>query len=76
MSKPPCPVGKGATSSLRALVRLNSELFYEQIEQLKLPRLTIDLDGTVICTGAKVAWAARLNYAWMRLLDSSGISYS
>ena len=46
-------------TSLRALVRLNSELLYEQIEQLKLPRLTIDLDGTVICTGAKVAWAAR-----------------
>ena len=46
-------------SSLRALTRLNSELLYEQIEKLKLPRLTIDLDGTVICTGAKVAWAAR-----------------
>src|SRR5215469_6652921 len=46
-------------SSLRALARLNRELLYEQIEQLKLPRLTIDLDGTVICTGAKVAWAAR-----------------
>lgn len=46
-------------TSLRALVRLNSELLYEWIEQLKLPRLTIDLDGTVICTGAKVAWAAR-----------------
>jgi hypothetical protein len=45
-------------TSLRALLRLNSELLYEQIEQLKLPRLTIDLDGTVICTGAKVAWAA------------------
>jgi len=46
-------------SSLRALARLNRELLYEQIEQLKLPRLTIDLDGTVICTGAQVAWAAR-----------------
>jgi hypothetical protein len=46
-------------TSLRALARLNRELLYEQIEQLKLPRLTIDLDGTVICTGAKVAWAAR-----------------
>jgi len=45
--------------SVRALTRLNSELLYEQIEKLKLPRLTIDLDGTVICTGAKVAWAAR-----------------
>ena len=46
-------------TSLCALMRLNSELLYEQIEHLKLPRLTIDLDGTVICTGAKVAWAAR-----------------
>jgi hypothetical protein len=45
--------------SLRALMQLNSELIYEQIEKLKLRRLTIDLDGTVICTGAKVAWAAR-----------------
>jgi Transposase DDE domain group 1 len=46
-------------TSLHSLMRLNSELLYEQIEHLKLPRLTIDLDGTVICTGAKVAWAAR-----------------
>src|SRR5215470_16165164 len=46
-------------SSLGMLTRLNRELLYEQIEKLKLPRLTIDLDGTVICTGAKVAWAAR-----------------
>lgn len=46
-------------SSLRALTRLNSELLYDQIEKLKLRRLTIDLDGTVICTGSKVAWAAR-----------------
>ena len=46
-------------SSLRALTRLNSEVLYDQIEKLKLRRLTSDLDGTVICTGAKVAWAAR-----------------
>jgi hypothetical protein len=46
-------------SSLRALTRLNSEVLYDQIEKLKLRRLTIDLDGSVICTGAKVAWAAR-----------------
>jgi hypothetical protein len=45
--------------SLRALTRINSELLYEQIEQLKLRRLTIDLDGTVIRTGNKVAWAMR-----------------
>jgi Transposase DDE domain group 1 len=46
-------------TSLGALMQLNRELLYEQIEQLKLPRLTIDLDGTVICAGAQVAWAAR-----------------
>ena len=46
-------------TSLRALARLNSELLYEQIAKLGLRRLTIDLDGTVIRTGAKVAWAAR-----------------
>ena len=46
--------------SLRALTRINSELLYEQIEQLKLRRLTINLDGTVIRSGDKVAWAMRL----------------
>jgi hypothetical protein len=46
-------------TSRHALVRLNRELLYEQLDKLKLPRLTIDLDGTVICTGAQVAWAAR-----------------
>jgi len=46
-------------TSLRALGRLNSELLYEQIEKLNLRRLTIDLDGTVIRTGDKVAWAMR-----------------
>ncbi len=46
-------------TSLRALMRLNCELLYDQIEQLKLRRLTIDLDGTVIRAGDKVAWAMR-----------------
>lgn len=46
-------------TSLRALMRLNSELLYEQIAKLGLRRLTIDLDGTVIRTGGQVAWAAR-----------------
>jgi DDE family transposase len=46
-------------TSLRALARLNSELLYQQIEKLKLRRLTIDLDGTVIRTGDQVAWAMR-----------------
>lgn len=46
-------------TSLRALMRLNSELLYEQIAKLGLRRLTIDLDGTVSRAGSKVAWAAR-----------------
>src|SRR5467141_3107582 len=46
-------------ASLRALARVNSELLYEQIQQLDLRRLTIDVDGTVIRTGGKVAWALR-----------------
>jgi hypothetical protein len=46
-------------ASLGALMRLNRELLYEQIQKLALRRLTIDLDGTVIRTGGKVAWAMR-----------------
>ena len=46
-------------ASLGALARINGELLYEQIQKLGLRRLTIDLDGTVIRTGGKVAWALR-----------------
>jgi len=46
-------------ASLAALVRINSELLYDQIRELGLRRLTIDIDGTVIRTGDKVAWAMR-----------------
>ena len=45
--------------TLQAVITLNSELLYEQIERLGLSRLTIDVDGTVIRTGGKVAWAFR-----------------
>ena len=45
--------------ALQALVTLNSELLYEQVERLDLPRLTIDVDGTVVRTGNTVAWAFR-----------------
>jgi hypothetical protein len=44
-------------ASLGALVRIDSELLYDQIRQLGLRRLTIDIDGTVIRTGNKVGWA-------------------
>jgi len=46
-------------AALQAVIRLNSDRLYEQIEQLGLPRLTIDVDGTVIRTGGQVAWAFR-----------------
>lgn len=45
--------------ALQVLISLNSELLHEQIEKLGLSRLTIDVDGTVISTGGKVAWAFR-----------------
>ena len=46
-------------AALQAVITLNSALLYEQIERLRLPRLTIDVDGTVIRTGGQVAWAFR-----------------
>ncbi len=46
-------------AGLQAVITLNSALLYEQIERLGLSRLTIDVDGTVIRTGGKVAWAFR-----------------
>jgi hypothetical protein len=45
--------------ALQGLITLNSELLYEQLERLDLPRLTIDVDGTVVRTGNTVAWAFR-----------------
>ncbi len=41
------------------MITLNSTLLYEQIGRLGLPRLTIDVDGTVVRTGETVAWAFR-----------------
>lgn len=45
--------------SLEALVELNSQIVCDAIEKEGLGRLTLDVDGTVITTGAKVAWAFR-----------------
>jgi hypothetical protein len=45
--------------TLRPVVQLNQDLVLDAITKLKLPRLTIDVDGTVVCTGAKVQWAFR-----------------
>ena len=42
-----------------ALRQLNEEIVAEELTRLELPRLTLDVDGTVIRTGGKVAWAFR-----------------
>jgi Transposase DDE domain group 1 len=45
--------------SLQALVEVNSEIVCAAIERERLGRLTLDIDGSVITTGATVAWAFR-----------------
>lgn len=45
--------------TIQALVDLNHTLVTTSLARLELPRLTIDVDGSVVCTGAKVAWAFR-----------------
>jgi hypothetical protein len=47
------------SQTLLALSDLIRDLVHEQIERSQLRRLTIDLDGTVLRTGAKVDGAAR-----------------
>jgi hypothetical protein len=46
-------------TTLAPLVQLNHELVIEAVKRLALPRLTIDVDGTVVRTGATVGWAFR-----------------
>ena len=46
-------------ATLSPLVQLNHALVIEAIQRLALPRLTIDVDGTVVRTGATVGWAFR-----------------
>jgi len=46
-------------ATLGPLVQLNHDLVVETLGAWRLPRLTIDVDGTVVCTGAGVRWAFR-----------------
>lgn len=48
-----------SSEALLALETLIRDLVHDQIERLKLPSITVDLDGTVLRTGAKVEGAAR-----------------
>ena len=45
--------------SLEAWVEINSQIVCAAIEKEKLGRLTLDIDGSVITTGASVSWAFR-----------------
>ncbi len=45
--------------TLTPLVTLNRELVLDTLRRLALPRVTIDVDGSVIRTGATVGWAFR-----------------
>jgi Transposase DDE domain group 1 len=46
-------------ATLRPLVQLNQDLVLDTLARLDVPRLTLDVDGTVVRTGATVAWAFR-----------------
>ena len=48
-------------ATLAPLVQLNHALVIDAVTRLALPRLTIDVDGTVVRTGATVGWAFRLS---------------
>ena len=45
--------------TLAPLVALNRDLVTEALARLDLPRVTIDVDGSVVRTGATVGWAFR-----------------
>jgi hypothetical protein len=45
--------------TLAPLIALNRDLVTEVLARLELPRLTIDVDGSVVRTGATVGWAFR-----------------
>src|SRR5260370_674708 len=49
--------GLGRVGKRDLRIEFGSELLYDKIKQLGLRRVTIDIDGTVIRTGNKVAWA-------------------
>jgi hypothetical protein len=42
-----------------ALLKLNADVVSETVKSLRLSRLTIDVDGTVLSTGQTVEWAKR-----------------
>lgn len=52
-------LGQFTNDALQALIALNSEIVTEKLKALKLARVTLDFDGTVLSCGDQVKWAAR-----------------
>lgn len=52
-------LGQFTNDALQCLVSLNSEIVGLKLQALKLARVTLDFDGTVLSCGDKVKWAAR-----------------
>src|SRR6266702_2496742 len=76
-------------ATLAPLVQLNHDLVVDIVKRLALPRLTIDVDGTVVRTGATAGWAFRrrlpvefrmdaafFQRAVLRLLAARGCAYA
>jgi hypothetical protein len=65
-------------TTLTPLVQLNHDLVADAVKRLALPRLTIDVDGTVVRTGATVGWAGKIPattrcwLTWRRRATSCG----
>jgi hypothetical protein len=45
--------------SVRVLAELNTQLVSETLRKLRLRRVTLDVDGSIVSTGLQVAWAKR-----------------
>jgi hypothetical protein len=45
--------------TVRVLAELNTQLVSETLRKLRLRRVTLDVDGSIISTGLQVAWAKR-----------------
>ena len=52
-------LGQFTNDALQVLIELNSEIVTEKLQAMKLARVTLDFDGTVLSCGDKVKWAAR-----------------
>jgi hypothetical protein len=52
-------LGQFTNDAIEVLMELNSEIVTEKLRDLKLSRVTLNFDGTVLSCGDNVKWAAR-----------------